>query len=263
MLCLSFLKVIANEQKVDYFNKSKKGWFWGEEMIKNKKNNIKEEKYNKNIIVYRNKEYKTIPREVDIPWNFLDSLDPDEISKLENLSKKISIMYPTNKNVLEYKKIQKYLINKALVFTNANMLISKQNSLISNWVAKTSMRSPYEINAKRKNKLLKQREFLNSYKNKIIILVAIQKGCTICKKQVPILEKFKKSFDIGYKLIDIEKNTLFLRKYKVNKTPDLFLLLKNSNNKASLIRFAIGLQTVSDIKSGVVSVLNSLVKNKK
>lgn len=270
-----------------YFDDGKRGWFWGEETPKEElqkpKENVipdlsklqnnsfsseslkklqeelkKKENNNEvdeNYVYYNGSKYRTAPSETNIPWEILDTLHPDEIVKLETETKNISVVYPTMENVTEYKKLQKYLTNKALAFTDTNYLVTKTNGEIADWVSKTSMNSRVEIDAKRIESNNQVKESLATHKDRMIILVATSETCPYCKKQMPLLKEFHKKYDIEYKEIDIVKNKVFATKYQVKRTPDLFLLYKDDNNEPLLTRFGSGLHTLPDIESGLVASL--------
>ena len=182
-------------------------------------------------------------------------MHPEEISKLETETKNISVMYPTQENVLEYKKLQKYIAKKALGFTDANFMIAKQDSEISNWVAETSMRNRVEIDAKRELDSEKENEAISKHKDNMIILVATSPTCPYCKKQMPLLKKLYEDYGVEYKEIDITVNKNFGINYQVQRTPDLFLLYRDSNNEPLLTRFGSGLHSIADLKTGVVASL--------
>lgn len=66
-------------------------------------------------------------------------------------------MYPTNENILEYKKLQIHS-EKAMGFTDVSYFVSRQDSEISNWVSDSSMNSRLTISSKRTNLWESQKE---------------------------------------------------------------------------------------------------------
>ncbi len=285
ILLMAFSCISLNASS--YFDDGKRGWFWGEEAPKEEKEKPKENvipdlskiqnnnfsseslkkiqdelkkkdqnnELNENVIIYNGKSYKTAPLKTSVPWEILDTLHPDEISKLETETKNISVTYPTMENVTEYKKLQKYLTYKALAFTDTSYLVTKTDGEISEWASESSMNSRVKIDAKRMESNDKTSEALALHKDRMIILVATSETCSYCKKQIPLLKEFNKKYDIEYKEIDIVKNKIFATKYQVQRTPDLFLLYKDDNNEPLLTRFGSGLQTLPDIESGLVASL--------
>ncbi|MCT7910347.1 conjugal transfer protein TraF [Arcobacter lacus] len=254
---------VAYASDKSYFDDNKRGWFWGE--IKSiekdeKKEELEGQLKNKNNLVFDGKEYKTIPSKTDIPWPILDKLHPDEIVNLETQTKNISVMYPTQENVLEYKKLQHFISNKAMGFTDTNYFVAKQDPEISNWASQTSMNSRLVISAKRTDLWEKQKNIISEHSKNMIILVATLPTCSFCKQQMPLLKDFEKEFGVEYKEVDISTNKEFAINYQVQKTPDLFLLYKNKNNEPLLTRFGNGLHTIQDLKQGVLASLFTFKK---
>lgn len=285
LLILALLVSVNICQANNYFNESKKGWFWGEEKeeikedkkvipdFKNIKSNSQysnenlkkmqediKKKDENGIVVYNGKEYKTIPNKTQIPWAILDTLDPKEISNIENESKSIAVMYPSEENIVEYKKLQHYIATKSIEFTDGNYLVTKKDPEISAWASNTSMKSSLEITTKRKDNSSKQNDVLSQHKSNMIILAATLPTCPYCDKQRPLLKQFYESYGIEYKEVDISKNKEFGIKYQVQKTPDLFLLYKDKSNEPLMTRFGNGLHTIQDLKSGVLAGLYTFKK---
>ena len=246
-----------------YFGDSKRGRFWGEVKVigkDEKKEELEEQPKNKNNLVFDGKEYKTIPNETKVPWKILDKLHPDEIVNLETETKNISVMYPTNENILEYKKLQKYIAEKAMGFTDVSYFVSRQDSEISNWVSDSSMNSRLTISSKRTNLWESQKKIISEHKKDMIILVATLPTCPYCKEQMPLLKNFEDEFGVEFKEVDISQNKEFAINYKVERTPDLFLLYRDKSNEPLLTRFGNGLHTIQDLKSGVLAGLYTFQK---
>lgn len=247
----------------NYFEDSKRGWFWGETQPKevlDKKEEAKRDKKKEDTIIIDGKEYKTISNKTNVPWQALDKLHPDEISKLETETKNISVMYPTEENIVEYKKLQKYISDKAMGFTDTSYLVTKQNSEISNWVSDTSMSSRLVISAKRTDLWEKQKNIISEHKKDMIILVATLPTCSFCKQQMPLLKDFEKDYSVEFKEVDISVNKEFAKTYNIQRTPDLFLLYRDKGNEPLLTRFGNGLHTIQDLKNGVLAGLYSFKK---
>lgn len=247
----------------NYFEDSKRGWFWGENQPKealDKKEEAKNDKKKEDTIIIDGKEYKTISNKTNVPWQALDKLHPDEISKLETETKNISVMYPTEENIVEYKKLQKYISDKAMGFTDTSYLVTKQNSEISNWASDTSMSSRLVISAKRTDLWEKQKNIISEHKKDMIILVATLPTCSFCKQQMPLLKDFEKDYSVEFKEVDISVNKEFAKTYNIQRTPDLFLLYRDKGNEPLLTRFGNGLHTIQDLKNGVLAGLYSFKK---
>lgn len=238
-----------------FLDSDEKGWFWGEEPIKIEDTNTTKKKKPKqkkesNKITYHKKKYKRIDKKVDIPFQILDELDPDEINKMELKNRKISLMYPTTENITKYKLLQYYIAQKAKKFASASSDVMRQNPQLANWVASMPTKHiALDVNARDKeNKKLKT---IKSFKDKAIILVATEPSCPYCKREIPILNEFVSIYKMQYKNINISAYREFGRKYGVEKTPTLFLLY-NNNGKPKITRIATGLQAMNNIEQAVL-----------
>lgn len=253
---------IQPAQNKAYFEDKERGWFWGEKKAEPKKKIVapQEEQKVKNIVILNGKEYKTIDEKTNVPWSILDLLHPDEIVKLETETKNVSVMYPTEENVLEYKRLQRFISEKALAFTDTNYFVGKQNAEMANWISSTSMDSRLKLTANRMDLKEKQIDAINKHKSDMIILVATLPTCSFCKQQMPLLERFEKEYGVEFKEVDISKNQEFAINYQVEKTPDLFLLYREKNNEPLMTRFGNGLHTIQDLKDGVLASLYTFKK---
>ena len=237
-----------------FLGDSKKGWFWGEEPpVKVTDNNItknKEPKEVKNKIKFKNKEYKKIANEVDIPFQILNELDPDEINKIEVENRKISLMYPTTDNITQYKLLQYYITKKAKGFASASSDVMRKNAVLANWVGSIPTKH-ITLQTDAKEKENKSLQTIQSFKDKVIILVAMEPDCPYCIKQAPILDKFVDIYKVQYKNVDISINKGFGQKYQVERTPTMFLLYDNNGNP-EITRIATGLQAMNNIEEAVL-----------
>lgn len=77
---------------------------------------------------------------------------------------------------------------------------------------------------------------------------------------MPLLKNFEEEFGVEFKEVDISKNKEFAINYKVERTPDLFLLYRDKSNEPLLTRFGNGLHTIQDLKSGVLAGLYTFKK---
>lgn len=262
LLKLIFIFISTSSFAQAYFNDSGRGWFWGETkpivMQKKDENLTQHIEAKKNTIIIDDKEYKTIQKDVQIPFNELDKLHPDEISKLETESKNISVMYPTVENITEYKKLQKYITKKSVNFVDMNKVALTQSSELSNWSASIP-RKRISLDVAREQKDIDMRKILNKHKEKMIVLVATEKNCPYCVKQLPILQMLTNQYGIKFKEIDIEEKRNFALKYQVQKTPDIFLLY-NNNETPEIARVGTGLNALNEIVEGIGIALYTLKK---
>ncbi|MDX9814709.1 MAG: conjugal transfer protein TraF [Sulfurimonadaceae bacterium] len=265
ILGLSLLLAPSLLLSKSYFKDQDRGWLWGEEKPIEEPKKEEEEEPKKEVILdgyieVNGKKYKTIQTKTDIPWSIIDKLDPDEVIELETQTKKISVMYPTQENLLEYKRLQKYITDKATGFMEVSHFASMQDSEMAKWVSDTSMNSTFTRSTKRVVRRDSQSKELLKHKDKMIILVATLPGCPYCEEQIPLMQRFESEYGIEFKEVDISKKQGFAKKYDIQTTPDLFLLYKNDVGEPQMTRFGSGLQTIEDLKNGVLAGLYTFGK---
>lgn len=251
-------------------NPSGRGWFWGEKFcepdIDNRsdqnnvvKNEIQEMKNNKDNNT--NNEYisgyKILPEKARIPWNLLDKLDPDEIAnKIEPEAKKVAVMYPTDENIMAYRKLHSWIVSKASNFTSRDTQVKVENPMLVPRALQAPT-SEYKIRQVQYQKNLAKEEFLNQYRERARLVVYSRKGCGFCEAQHPILENFADEY--GWEIMDrdIDENFNESVKFNVEVTPDIFLLL-NRNGEIFYQRIATGLTSLPDLVNAVLNGLKYL-----
>lgn len=130
---LLFSSVSANtdcieEDKGFRNNKAGRGWFWGQSFCKPKQDNttLASAKTDNNINTW-----KILPEKANIPWEILDKLDPDEIAnKIEPEAKKVSVMYPTDENIMAYRKLSNWILAKATAYTSRDTQVKVENPML-------------------------------------------------------------------------------------------------------------------------------------
>lgn len=235
-----------------------RGWFWGEKVCEPVKDNETEisniennEKQNK---------WKILPKTANIPWEILDTLDPDEIAnKIEPEAKKVAVMYPTEENIMAYRKLSRWIMIKAKSYTMKDTQVRTENPSIAPEMvtANTSefrRRLNYTENTKRRA------GYLNEYKERARIVVYTRIGCSYCTAQKPILESFIQKH--GWQVMErsVEENLDEQIKFNIEYTPDIFLLL-NTPQGIKYQRIATGLTTLQDLEKQVVLGLEYLGEN--
>ena len=232
-----------------------RGWFWGEKVCEPVKDNETE------ISTIENNEqqdkWKILPKSADIPWEILDTLDPDEIAnKIEPEAKKISVMYPTEENIMAYRRLSNWILEKALTYTNRDTQVKVENPMLVPG-ALTAPTSEYKIRKVRYERELNKQKILNDYREHAKIIVYTKAGCSFCDAQRPLLEKFSQQYGWDIMERDINANIDESIRFNIEVTPDIFLLF-NSSNGIKYQRIATGLTTLPDLVNSVINGLKYL-----
>lgn len=232
-------------------NAAGRGWFWGQQVCEPKDNET--EQVTQNEPKEDNKtEWKILPKTANIPWDILDQLDPDEIAnKIEPEAKKVAIVYPTDENIMAYRKLSRWMVSKAKAYTARDVQVKTENPMLvpEALIAPTSEYKTREVIFQQNRA---KEKILADYKESAKIVVYSRSGCSFCSAQRPILEAFASEY--GWEIIerDINKNYTEAVRFNVEVTPDMFLLY-NSPNGIQYQRIATGLTSLPDL---VLAVIN-------
>lgn len=109
----------------DFFNDSKRGWFYYEKIKEDKKKKIEKKKKKKEPIVFTSIS--------DIPLNSLSSLTAQEFRQAFELAKDTAVMNPTQENVLAVQIMNNFMSNNANEFTASwqRNLLDKNNLIVA------------------------------------------------------------------------------------------------------------------------------------
>ena len=232
-----------------------RGWFWGEKICEPVKDNETE---TSNIENRENQErWKILPKTADIPWEILDTLDPDEIAnKIEPEAKKVAVMYPTEANIMAYRRLSNWILTKATTYTNRDTQVKVENPMLVPG-ALTAPTSEYKIRKVRYEREQNKQKILADYRERAKIIVYTRAGCSFCDAQRPLLEKFSQQY--GWEIMerDINANIDESIRFDIEVTPDIFLLF-NSLNGIQYQRIATGLTTLPDLVNAVINGLKYL-----
>lgn len=234
-----------------YYGDRERGWFFGENPCV-----LKDSNKSKNIQDTSKKKYKIIPKVVDIPWEIIDQIDPEQIAEMERESQKIALMYPTDQNVKQHRLLQKYVVKKAVLYAKAGDRLGRADTELAAWRAEIPL-TTFARTAKGKETYERSNQVLKEYSTKSGLVVITQQGCGYCEKQIPILNLLKEETGFTYKEVDMSQAPQAVMTLGVAKTPDIFLVL-NKNGKAQWQRVASGLNTLGEIKQAILMGLYTL-----
>lgn len=233
----------------NYYADGQRGWFYAEPTCK-ENNETKQTAQN------TKKKYKLLPKKVDIPWDIIDQIDPSEIAKIEEESRKISLMYPTDYNVKQSRLLQQYAMKKSVNYAQAGDLLGRKDTDLARWRAEQPM-TAFKKNVELVDKYNKAEEILKSFSDKAGLVVVTKEGCPYCRAQMPILAMLKQETGFTYKEVDAMEAPLMIKNLEVATTPDIFLVV-NDGGEAKWQRVATGLNTLPELKQAIVAGLYGL-----
>lgn len=239
-----------------------RGWFWGEQVCEPVLDNETQNTANKEFenAIDNKSEWKILPKTANIPWDILDTLDPDEIAnKIEPEAKKVAVMYPTEENIMAYRKLSRWIMIKAKSYTMKDTQVRTENPSIAPEMV-TANTSEFRRRLNYSENMKRRTGYLNEYKERARIVVYTRVGCSYCLAQKPILEQFTQKYGWDVMERNLEDNFDEQIRFNIEYTPDIFLLL-NTSQGIKYQRIATGLTTLQDLEKQVVLGLEYLGEN--
>jgi len=246
-----------------FYVDNNRGWFFMEYCEPEKEakvDNETEGEERKDVIVEqtpKDKFDKLSSTKVEIPWDILNDLDPDSIRNLQEDSQKIVIMRPTEENVVEYKRLIAWIMQKSTDYMNANTVASKLNPEFSG-VGGAQGTSTYGVNAKGKIDAYFKKKIMAKYKENTALVVLESSHCQYCRFQKPIVEAFGRKYGWEYQFIDIEEKPYVAKKLGTQTTPDLFIIHRDKQEQPRWQRIGSGVHAQDEIVDGIILGLQVL-----
>lgn len=237
----------------NFYGDSERGWFYSEAPCTKKDDNTSAPKVS---TTNTNKKYRLIPKVVEVPWDIIDQIDPEQIAEMERDAQKTALMYPTDHNVKQHRLLHKYVVKKSVAYAKAGDRLGRADTELAAWRAEIP-NSVYKRDIKTRENHSKGEDTLRKFSSRAGLVVITQKGCGYCEKQMPILNMLKEETGFSYKEVDMGQAPRAVMTLGVAKTPDIFLVL-NKNGKANWQRVASGLNTYDEIKKAILIGLYSL-----
>ncbi|TDA67320.1 hypothetical protein E0765_03610 [Sulfuricurvum sp. IAE1] len=257
VLCSSLLaygvKDGCKPHSENFYGDSERGWFYSEAPCTKKDENTS---VAKTPTTNTNKKYKLIPKVVEVPWDIIDQIDPEQIAEMERDAQKTALMYPTDHNVKQHRLLHKYVVKKSVAYAKAGDRLGRADTELAAWRSEIPL-SAFARTASLKQAGDKNNETLRKYSSMAGIVVITQRGCGYCEKQIPILEMLREQTGFTYKEVDMAQAPTAVINLGVATTPDMFLVL-NKNGVPRWHRVASGLNTLSEIKQAILIGLHSL-----
>ncbi|MFN3263302.1 MAG: conjugal transfer protein TraF [Aquificaceae bacterium] len=243
LLTLTSVVLSGECRKVEnYWLDRERGWFW-KEVCEPKKEEKKEAKREE-------KKEKTLrelsSNRVVIPWDRIERLDPEEIAKLEQKSRKIAIMYPTEENVREYYKLQRFIVEKSRNF-------ALQVGVVSRTMPAMFQRPQYPVvrELQWEERQRKLSEVFSRFRNRAGIVVVSQKDCPYCQAFSPVLRAFAEDTLWQTREVYMEENPQLAVNLGTELTPDIFLVI-NRNGRNEWHRIGSGFMPLEELKRSVL-----------
>lgn len=239
-----------------------RGWFWGEKVCEPVKDNVTETVTTADTDKEKQKEseWKVLPKTANIPWSILDTLDPEEIAnKIEPEAKKVAVMYPTEENILNYRKLSNWIFAKAKSYTSADTQVRVENpSVVEAALTGPTTRVRRTINYLYREE--NEKAVLQPYADRAKLVVYTRDNCKYCVAQRPLLQRFNQVF--GWEIMErrLEDNPEEMVILNIEYTPDIFIIL-NTPQGVKYQRIATGLTQYTDLVQAAINGLRYAGEN--
>lgn len=234
------------EEGTFFYESERQGWYW------RRLCGTDEENHEEDAVVSQSeKQHQLLKQEkVEIPWETLERLDPEEINRMERESRKIAVMRPSEENVREYMRFKNWLVDKAQAFTKTTEKLAKTDPELASRIARTPI-SSYAKETQTRFKVEAAEEILRSANQKTGLVLMGQKSCIYCREQAPIVDLFARTYGWHVEYIDIQEKPVLAQTLDVRPVPDLFIIL-NRNEQPIWQRIGIGLHTLDELKKSIL-----------
>lgn len=231
-------QIQIKDKKEFYFDRER-GWFFYEKEPK------KEEKSE------QKKDEKKLFQKPLIDWQAVLTMHPTEFNQLIEDVKDYAIMYPTNENVKDYFQLQSVALDRSKAFMETSMMVVQSDPNLSREshypTSKVGQDEFFRAKRERIDRVL--RENADNY----ALLYFYSPECGYCLKQSPILQSFIDDTGWTIKPVDISTDGSSALRFKIESTPSIVLIKKNSKDWQLI---SSGLLPLPDIKERLARTIS-------
>jgi hypothetical protein len=228
----------------EFFDKSKWGWFFGEECKWLNKKRLTEvlqkQKERKKAALQEKKEKgkKEILWDKTTKDEYLNTLTAEQFRKLFNEVKDKAVMEPTEKHIAGYMHMTDFMRRKSLMFAYAtgDFVLDNPKYDMQKDIGTTSW--SYRTMLVQHNK--KRMTYLQQAKDKVGLYFFLQGDCSHCEEQAKVLKWFMADCEISVLTVSkdfcppnlgmecVVKPAIF-KKFQVQYTPSIVMVYKKGN----------------------------------
>lgn len=234
-----------------FYEQSKHGWFWYQELPRGEEKTIDEEKKQLSPVIQPSLNNYSI----DELWN----MHPDSFQALLGKLQKKAVQFPIEQNILEYLTMQDIARRKALAYTNATMYVTQKYSDIFN-VGQVYPATQPGITARVSMQQEEISSRLNNAKDDHALLFFSSSDCGFCRQQREILEYFTEKYNWQIKVIDISRFPEKASRFNISITPTLLLIKKARDDYLTV---STGVIALSELEKRLYRAIRFLSGNTK
>lgn len=221
VLCFSLLLNALPTMAADgFWEDRQRGYYWYEDPVLEKPQEAEIE----GLSVIMQSEGKNIPDNYN--YDDLFDLHPDRFKVVIDARLKSAVHRPTEENVLRFLEATDVAKKKSRTMANVAGYVAMQNPRLTG-------ESRYPYSQPGRNAYLAQRSHeiktnLANFRDRYAIIVFNQKGCGYCESQEDILARFESLNRWPVRRIDINENPALAARFRVDITPTLLLVSRDT-----------------------------------
>jgi hypothetical protein len=250
---LFFLSVVFAQQVCrpyrPFYDDAQRGWFWKEVCVE-KKEEKKEEKPKEAVKQEEKPKYRFLPNRVQIPWDIIDRLSPEDIQKIEQEARNIALMYPTRENILEHMRLIRWIRDKSIRYAKLSEYYMRQDPMLA-------YDKPTAVPMKDAMLVYRERErkkVLDSFADRMGLVVIEREGCFECPGMNQVLNFVKDRWGWDYRIVFAEDRPALVERLGTQNYPDIFLVV-NEKGYPRFIRIGSGYMTFNQLEDSLFMTL--------
>ncbi|NAZ24091.1 MAG: conjugal transfer protein TraF [Thermocrinis sp.] len=234
----------------NFYEDRQRGWFWKEVCVEEKKEEKKEEKPKETAKQEEKPKYKFLPTRVQIPWDILDRISPEDIQKIEQTARYIALMYPTRENILEHMRLIRWIREKSVKYAKLSEYYMRQDPILSyDKPTAVPMKDTLLVYRERERK-----KVLDRFADKMGLVVVMRQDCFECPGMQQVLELAKKEWNWDYRIVYAENHPNLVQRLGTQNYPDIFLVV-NEKGYPRFIRIGSGYMTLNQLEDSLFMTL--------
>lgn len=249
LIGLAFSGQVCRPHK-NFYEDRERGWFWKEVCVEEKKEEKKEQKPKETAKQEEKPKYRFLPTRVQIPWDIIDRLSPEDIQKIEQEARHIALMYPTRENILEHMRLIRWIREKSVKYAKLSEYYMRQDPVLAyDKPTAVPMKDALLVYRERERK-----KVLDRFADRMGLVVVMRQDCFECPGMQQVLELAKKEWKWDYRIVYAETHPNLVQRLGTQNYPDIFLVV-NEKGYPRFIRIGSGYMTLNQLEDSLFMTL--------
>lgn len=224
--------------------------FPGKDDKKDNKTKTAQKNRMKTIIDENGREWEAIPEKQQIPWDIINKINPKQVADIiEPEARSVMLMYPTDENIYEYRKLSLWMLVKSSNMAKADIKVRTNNPELID--ANSPVNSQFKTTASIELNQARVEQAIEKHKDNMVLLMFYSNSCKFCHNQINVLRMLLEETGMRIEAKEISEEPKIVENFKVEQVPDMFIVY-NSPNGVKYQRIATGLTDKESLKTAIV-----------